>query len=110
MKEQLMLSDIEVEKIDNMRKDEVLMEAVRKVLLSAIYENGTLRQGIKADPARNAAFAAVANYPGMSDEQLGADLRAQWAGISALENGINKLGNYKKKVSSGEVEEVNPGM
>lgn len=109
MKEQLMLSDIEIEKIQNMCADEVLMEAVKKVLLASIYENGTIRPDIKSDPTRNAAFATVANYPGMANDQLGADLRAQWAGITALENGLRKLADYKKK-SSASKEEVNPGM
>ncbi|MFA6897239.1 MAG: hypothetical protein WCQ96_03065 [Patescibacteria group bacterium] len=109
MKEQLTLSDIEIEKIEHLCKDEVLVEAMKKVLLSAIYENGTLRNGIKADPTRNAAFAAVANYPGMSDEQIGSDLRAQWAGVSALENGIKKLQGYKKETSDKK-EEANPGI
>jgi hypothetical protein len=91
------LSDIEKEKIIQFNKDEVLVEAVRKVLLATIYSNGTLRQGIKSEPIKNAAFSLVNQAKEVSNEELGADLRALWAGVRALELGLQQLATYKDK-------------
>jgi len=73
-----------------------MMEAVKKVLLVALYTNGTLKKGKNADPLRNVALVPVAaggiDY---SDEQLGRDIRALWRGIDLLESGFNVLEQYR---------------
>ena len=73
-----------------------MREAVKKVLLAAVYHNGSLKEGVSADPTRNACFSLVAQAPGISNEQLGADLRAMWEGVKIVENAFNKMTEYKK--------------
>jgi hypothetical protein len=104
------LTDIEIEKIVKLCEDEVLLEAVRKVLLADIYSNGTLRAKVESDPTRNGAFALVSRFPGLSDENIGQDVRAQWAGVQALEMGIKKLKEYKLPKKESEEESINEAM
>lgn len=103
------LSDIEREKIALFNEDSILREAVKKVLLKGIYENGTLRAGKPADPLQNFALA-IAFDPQYSNEQLGADLRASASGISLLEQGFKKLLEFKRVTPKAEEPGVNPGM
>lgn len=84
------LTDIQKAKLENFVKDPVMFEAVKSVLLAGIYQNGTLRKGVKADPLKNFALSLAFN-PQFSNEQLGADLRACAEGINLVENGFNEL-------------------
>lgn len=90
------LSDLEKTKIQLFIEDEVQAEAVRKVLLFSLYNNGVLKKGEKANPLVNFALGLVANRPDFTDEQLGRDLRASWNGINALEIGFSNLARYRK--------------
>lgn len=93
------LTDLEVSKITQFMSDENMVEAVRKVLLSAIYSNGTLRQGEKANPMTNAAFTMVMKTVRgegvISDEELGQDLRGLAHGVMLLEAGFKRLESIK---------------
>jgi hypothetical protein len=90
------LNDVEKAAVQKFIEFETMREAVKKVLLAALYENGTLKPGIPADPTRNASFAIVANQSGASNEQIGAELRAMWEGVRIVENAFNKMAEYKK--------------
>ena len=92
------LNDLEKSAIQKFVEFETMREAVKKVLLAALYDNGTLKPGKPADPTRNGVFGFVASSPGASNEQLGADLRAQWEGIRIVENAFNKMAECKQKV------------
>ena len=97
MQEQL--SDIEIVKIETFCADEVMFEAVRKVLLAGLYTHGVLVADKKPNPLVNGAFSLVAlsmNNP-IPDEQIGQQLKAQWAGLNALENAVKELKNIKSK-------------
>ncbi len=85
------LSDIERAKIETFMADKVMVEAVKKVLLSGIYYNGTLKPGEKADPLKNFALA-LAFDPMIPAQKVGEDLKASAQGISLLEQGFRKLG------------------
>lgn len=91
------LSDIERQKIQSFINDETMFEAVRKVLLAGIYFNGTLMKDEVANPANNFAlqmpFQADVQGIILSDEQIGADVRAQVKGIRLLEGGFLELKN-----------------
>lgn len=91
------LSDIEKQKISAFIKDKVMSEAVRKVLLAGIYYNGTLVKDEPANPAHNFAlqlgFQSDVQGVVLSDEQIGADVRAQVKGIRLLEGGFLELSN-----------------
>ena len=93
------LSEVEIVKIETMCKDEVLLEAVRKVMLQGLYTHGTLQAGVVADPLKNGALAlaAVSTNNPIPDEQLGQHIRGVWAGLNALENAFNDLKRIKSK-------------
>lgn len=98
------LSELEIVKIEAMCQDEVLLEAVRKVMLQGIYTHGTLQKGIVPDPLVNGAYALAAQAMSnpIPDELLGQHIRAQWAGLNALENAFRDL----KKLKSQKADEV----
>lgn len=107
------LSDIERRKILSFINDETMLEAVRKVLLFGIYFNGTLKEGEAANPAQNFAlqlgFQSDVQGVVLSDEQLGADVRAQVKGIRLLESGFAELKNCVPEAKGSEPkEEKNP--
>ncbi len=93
------LSDLEKAKIIQFNSDKEMVEAVRKVLLAAIYSNGTLRQDANANPLTNAAFALVALASSgqgvIKNEELGEDLRGLYHGVQLLERGLKKLSEIK---------------
>ena len=93
------LTDLQIAKIDAFVQDEVMFEAVRKVLLAGIYSHGTLQHGQTHDPLINGAFSLASLSPKnpIPDEILGQQLRAQWAGINALKNAIDELKTIKPK-------------
>jgi len=95
------LSDIEKDKIINFNNDEVLVNAVRKVLLAVMYDNGTLRADVAPDPLKNGAlalaFLAISGRGTVSNDELGADIRGLAQGVSLLENGLKELSKIKKE-------------
>lgn len=101
------LSELEIAKIEQFVKDEVLFEAVKKVMLASIYTHGVNIPDKKSDPLKNGAFSMVSlstNNP-IPDEVIGQQLRAQWAGVNALENAMKELKNLKSEIESPYVEE-----
>jgi hypothetical protein len=95
------LDDVEVVKIQTFCADEKMKEAVKKVLLFGLYNNGTLKKGKKADPLQNTAFGLFFAKKGqVSNEELGQDLRAVAEGINLIENAYNKLHTIKAPVTS----------
>lgn len=99
------LSDIEIEKIELFCKDEVMFEAVKKVILQHIYSQGVMEKGKSHNPLKNRAFSLVQLATGnpIPDEQLGAHLRGVWEGVNALEHGYEEL--RKIKSTKGEIVE-----
>lgn len=100
------LSDVEISKIESFVEDEVLIEAVRKVLLASIYSNGTLRKDLKANPLVNSALALVSVASSgrgvVTNNDLGEDLRGLFHGIQLLESGLRELSTFKKEADSVE--------
>lgn len=107
------LTDIERDKILAFNQDETLVEAVRKVLLATLYQNGTLRKGKKSNPTLNGAMALVSLASSgkgvVTNQDLGEDLRGLWMGIQLLEQGLKKLATIKKIDGKGE-EPSNPAI
>lgn len=92
--------------------DEVMYNAVKKVLLNSVYTSGTLKKGLSVDPQVNAAFslASLASSNPIPDAEIGANVRAQWAGISYLVNGFEMLETIKGKTVETEKTTVNEGV
>ena len=92
------LNDAEKDAVRYFNEAEVMREAVKKVLLKALYSSGTLKPGAHADPLKNIALVFVSNARDASNEQVGAEVRALYQGINAIEVGFGELASYKKEV------------
>jgi hypothetical protein len=95
------LTDLEKTKIEQFCADPEMVEAVRKVMLTTIYNQGVLVKGKKADPLHNAAlgivFRTVRAETVVDNEKLGEDLRGMAHGINFLESGFERLSKIKTK-------------
>ena len=92
------LSDLEKEKIVQFVEDETMREAVKKIILAGIYYNGTLRKGEKANPTVNFLLAFVNNRENsLSNEEAGAELKAAWAGVKAMELAFKNLEKFTRE-------------
>lgn len=93
------LNELEKAKIIQFNGDPDMVEAVRKVMLAAIYSNGTLRKDAAANPMTNAALLMVMKTVRgegiISDAELGQDLRGLAQGVMLLESGFKKLESIK---------------
>lgn len=100
------LTEIEKEKVIAFNADEIMKEAIKKILLTYVYANGTLRAGQPADPSRNAALSlasmTVSRGAVVSDEDLGRDLRALASAVHVIENAYNQIGTFKKEEAKVE--------
>lgn len=93
------LSDLEVVKIETFCADKDMFEAVKKVLLQHIYDQGVMKPGQPHNPLKNRAFALAqyATENPMTDELMGQHIRGLWEGVNALESGYQELQNIKSK-------------
>ena len=93
------LNDLEIAKIEAFCKDEAMFEAVKKVLFSAIYSDGVVKKGKKLNQ-KNAAFSLIANAysegKDITNDELGAQLRAKFEGVHAILNGFEQLKSIKR--------------
>lgn len=105
------LNEIEKDKIIAFTEDKIMFEAVRKHLLSGLYNTGVIQPGKPADARTNWAFQLVWDRSPQSmprsNEELGADLRAMTRGIQLVEGAWEELTKFKKDELPQE-EEVNP--
>lgn len=94
------LNDNEIVKIETFCADEVLFNAIKKVLLAGLYFHGTPEAGLPAGKEIiNGAYSLVANsttYP-IDDALVGQTLKAQWAGLNTLKNAFDNLREIKSK-------------
>lgn len=101
----------EEEAIQRFLENPRMVEAVKKVLLSGIYQNGTLKPGEVADPTRNFALARLMTSIGSGEkvdkEKIGEDLWICAMGIYIVQDCFRNLESLKK-VESKEKEKVNP--
>ena len=100
------LTDLEKSKIYQLNGDPEMVEAIKKVLLAAMYANGTLRQGVQASPLQNSAFALVSlassGQGTISNEELGEDLRGLFHGVQLMERGFKRLSEIKPEETAVE--------
>lgn len=91
------LSDNEKQQLEIFVQSETMREAVKKVLLAGLYDNGVLKPDKPVESLRNGAFGTVSQNPDASNELLGADIRALWQGLQAIERGFQKLSEFSTK-------------
>ena len=94
MKLQDVLSEGEKQKLAILCQDVVALEAIRKAFLFGIYYNGTLMPESDSDMAVNFALR-LAFRPDVSNEQMGADLKACAEGMKLIEGGIGNIMGFK---------------
>jgi len=87
------LSELERDKLKLVASDKVTLEAVKKVILSAVYFDGTLDKKGIPDPQRNFCLA-IASKEGATNEEIGAGVRAGLAATQLLELGFRELEKY----------------
>lgn len=88
------LDDNEKQALIQFNSLETMKQAVKKVLLAGLYENGTIQPGKPVTPTRNGAFYFVSSVVNAGNEEIGAELRALWQGVNALELAFNKIGEF----------------
>jgi len=93
------LTDLEIAKIEAFCKDKATFEAVKKVLFSALYSDGVVEKGKEARKT-NSAFSLIANAysdgKDITNDELGAQLRAKFEGVHTILNGFDQLKTIKK--------------
>lgn len=87
------LSELEKSKLKLVTSDKVTMEAIKKVILSCIYFDGTLRKEGLPEPLKNFCLA-IASEPRQTNEEIGARMRASLAGVQLLETGFKELEKF----------------
>lgn len=81
--------------VDNDRQ----REAVKKVLLFEIYNNGTLKKGEEPTPLRNSFMGVAMTHD--DPLKVGQRVMAMAEGINFLEAGFKQLSKYSKKEAVG---------
>jgi len=106
------LTDIQKDKLANLNQDEDLKDALKKIFLAVVYENGTLKKGIKANPLRNALLGLVQETQSkvITNEQLGEDLRAMFEAIKMIELGFGKVEEFKINEVAEKKPDGNPAI
>src|SRR5437868_469867 len=88
------LSELEKTLVEAFYNNETQREAVRKVMLHGLNEQGVLRAGLKHDPKHNWALM-YATRDDLTNEQLGADLRASAQGIMFVERAFADMSGVR---------------
>jgi len=108
------LTDAEVLAIEKFNADEVMSEAVKKVLLNSVYKQGTVKKGKKVDTTMNAALVlasiACSGTSVISDEALGQDLRGLWRGVQLVQTGFKDLEKIKTATLELPIEKINEAI
>lgn len=91
------LSEAEKDALTQVANSELAMMALEKVILADVYFKGTLRKKVAPDATRNAAFALAFSQTALSNEILGADIRAQAEGVRLVEVGFGRLKKFKSE-------------
>lgn len=90
------LNEVEKDSLKRFNSDIIMKHAVKKVLLSGLYNTGTLEAG-KAPVMSNWVFDLTKFHPTQSNEVWGANLRASVAGLTFLESSFKALEEFKEE-------------
>jgi len=101
------LSQTELDKLKLFVQDDVLLEAVKKVLLAGVYDQGILKPSEPAKAKLNFALAIANNT--WDNEKIGEELRAAYKGVTFVELGFDELLALKENADA-EKAEVNPAL
>lgn len=106
------LNDQEKAALNSIADSELMVNALKKVVLADVYFRGVFRPGIAPEPARNSALlVAIGCVQGQgvrTNEELGAETRAFAEAVVLVESGFSRLDKFKS-VNKGKPEKKNPG-
>lgn len=84
------LTETDKQQLEHFAGNALMLEAVKKVLLTGLYHEGTL----KADPMQNFILAAVNDE--LSDEQVGRTARARAEALRILDRAFKAIRTFQK--------------
>ena len=88
------LNPVEISKLELLAQDEIMIRALKKVLLYGVYYNGTMKKGEDPHSLRNFALR-IDESNMMTDAQVGAILRAKTEGLATVEGAFDVIDLYK---------------
>lgn len=103
-----LFNDREKEEIKKFINNEDMFKAVKKVVLSSIYFDGTIKKEGIPDPLHNWA-TALTNDPALSDAKVGKMLKSGVAGMKLLVEGFALLARFDEKEIKEKSDKPNPG-
>ena len=107
------LNEVEHTAIKKFIEDKVMLEAVKKVLMEVVYNQGVLKEGKPFDLNMNYAFSLAARkkmtgFTSLTNEQIGADLCAVWEGTNLVGLGFKELDKFRI-INQTDKPKDNPG-
>ncbi len=105
-----LFTDREKELLKKFVRDDILCEAVKKVVLSAVYFEGTIKKTGLPRPMENFALAiGDRQLMKLTREQMGERLEAALIAVQLLNDGFARLHKFNIQEKKPEVERSNPG-
>lgn len=102
------LTEQEVDKVIAFQEDEVMREAVKKVLFEGILKCGIAEAGVPLDGRNWAYNLGGFNDFAMDNEKVGELLKATTKGIGYMEDGFKRIGEFKRPEAPNAEESINP--
>lgn len=99
------LNDKEKASIIAFTSNKSMFDAVKKVLLATTYQQGVLKPGVEIEN-KNWAFSIIKQ--GKDDTAIGQEFRAVIAGLAFIEEGFEKLEEFRPE--SVKKEKENPAV
>ncbi|MBC8235349.1 hypothetical protein H8E77_37870 [bacterium] len=103
-----LFNDREKEQLNRFAKDDILRELVKKVVLSAVYHEGTLNSD---NPLENFALAFAAGAAGphgkLTKEEIGEKLESSLIAVQLINDGFARLQRFNKKKEAQKEEVTN---
>ena len=104
MEEFYYLNQAEQERLEVFYDDEVMREAVKKVLLANIYQAGVLKKGESANDKNWAYNLGGLNDMVMDDEKVGHMLKITSKALGVVGDAFTRLSAFSKVETPGKVE------
>ena len=105
-----LFNDREKNQLDKFVNNPELMGAVKKVVLSAVYFEGTIKKGGVRRPLENFCLAfADRRSMHLTREQIGEMLEVSLLAVQLLNDGFARLQRFNKKKPKQVEPDINPG-
>lgn len=102
------LTDLEIEALYKINEIPNLTDALYKVILSSIYSNGVIKDGVTPNGMLN--WAVHLAQQDMTFEEKGRNLEAIANGLNYLEAGVKKVREFVRPSEKVKAEKVNKAV